>query len=192
MEFSGSTTNLTSWKRWVIDMVKNNEAKFSQHLFLMGDKFDDRVTQWFKGAIIIEHDLSVMDRGGKLETLMQICRVTMGHKITKITEVIGGSEKGLTLARLSGTYPVAISQNSAYERGLITRLVTIVMVVRGMNRRHSDYSDCLSELRSCAHGLKGGAVATIQKFQNSSQQLNQDIGDLMDGIVKQNFRRLLV
>lgn len=66
------------------------------------------------------------------------------------------------------------------------------MVVRGMNRLHSDYSDCLSELRSCAHGLKGVSVATVQKFQNSSQQLNKEIGDFMDGIVKQNFRRLLV
>jgi hypothetical protein len=151
-----------------------------------------RITQWFKGAIIIEHDLSDMDSEDKLATLMRICSGTMGHKITKLTEVIGGSEKGLTFARLSGTYPVAITQNSAYERGLFTRILTVVEVVNEMIRVHSNYSDCLSELRNCVHALKGVSVPKIREYQNSICQHNNEVVDLMGDLIEQNFRRLLV
>lgn len=173
-------------------MKKNQETKFTQHLFLLGDSFDDRVTQWFKSAVIIEHDLSDMTRDCKLAILMRICSVTMGHKITKLTEVIGSNEKGLTLARLSGSYPVVIKQTTAYERGLCTKLVNVVEGVVAMNRSHSNYSDCLYELRRSSHGLKGGPNLNIHKHQNIIEQQNKEIGDFMDGIVKQNFRRLLV
>jgi hypothetical protein len=173
-------------------MTKNLETKFTQHLFLMGERFDDRVTQWFKGALIIEHDLSEMERGCKLAILMRICSVTMGHKITKLTEVIGGSQKGMTLARLSGAYPVAITQTTAYERGLVTRLVDMVEIVVDLTKLHSDYSDCLSELRSRMHGLKGASVAHIRDAQRAIQNQNRAISDMVGGLVQQNFRRLLV
>ncbi len=173
-------------------MKKSKETKFTQHLFLMGERFDDRVAQCFKGALIIEHDLSEMERGCKLAILMRICSVTMGHKITKLTEVIGGSQKGMTLARLSGAYPVAITQTTAYERGLVTRLVDMVEIVVHLARLHADYSDGLSELRSCMHGLKGASVAHIRDAQSAIQKQNKAISDWVDGLVKQNFRRLLV
>ena len=116
----------------------------------------------------------------------------MGHKITKLTEVIGGSQKGMTLARLSGAYPVAITQTTAYARGLVTRLVDMVEIVVDLTKLHSDYSDCLSELRSRMHGLKGASVAHIRDAQRTIQNQNRAISDMVGGLVQQNFRRLLV
>ena len=173
-------------------MSKRTETKFSQHLYLMGDRFDDRITQWFKGAVIIEHDLAAISGADKFALLMRICSVTMGHKITKLTEVIGGAEKGMSLARLSGAYPVAITQETAYERGLLTRIVDVTNLVRAMNRKHENYSECLRDLRRNTHGLTGVSVSKLGAIHAAIENHNKVIGDLIAQGVTQNFRRLLV
>ena len=173
-------------------MKKRKTPNFTQHLYLMGDRFDEQITQWFKGSIIIEHDLDAIRSNDKLAILKQICSVTMGHKITKVTEVIGGSPKGLMFARLSGAYPIAITQNSGREKGLLTRLVDVVTVLRDLHRVNSVYSDCLSELRHCTHGLKGVSVAKMRELHDAIEQHAEEFDKLIDSGVGQNFRRLLV
>lgn len=168
------------------------EFKFTQHLYLMGDRFDDRLPEWFKGSIVIEHDRDEMHSRDKLAKLMQIAGITMGHKITKLTEVIGGSDKGLAFAKLSGAYPIVIEQHSQNQKRVASKLVKLAADMKLLDGAYTTYSSILNCVGATAKGLKGASPAEMQKIADPVRDQHQQFIDSITNLAEQNFRRILI
>jgi hypothetical protein len=173
-------------------MSKGTKSKFTQHLYLMGDRFDAQVAQWFKGAVIIEYDLSQMSHGNKFFKLGKLCGVSLGHQVTKVTEIIGGPAKGVTLAKLSGAYPVVLSSRSAYERGLITRILELFDYVQILRISSERYVENLYGVVRYTHGLKGSSAAELNDIADAIHKQHCGAEASLISLIKQSIRSLLI
>lgn len=173
-------------------MKNKSMPNFCQHLLLMGDRFDAQVTQWFKGAVLIEHDLLRSFSDEKFSKLGRICSEAVGTKITKLTEVIGGTAKGITFAKISGSYPVVLSCNTTYERGLMTRLVEINDYLEVLENASSRYLQCLFHVSRYSRGLQKGNGAELRDIASSIREQHLFVHNSFSEIVEKNFRKLLV
>lgn len=163
-----------------------------QKIFLFGEVHDSRIDQWFKGSWVIEHDLEKLDPNGFLGKVMMIAEVTGGVKVTKMTEVITGSTKGLSFAKLSGSYPLIISQNTPYERGLLTRIVHMLQKVQTLDQLGLQYKICAEFVENFTLGMKCENSLPLSFYRKHIYDFHCVMMKSSINIAKKNFRRLII
>jgi len=171
---------------------EKNKPNFSQHLLLMGDRFDAQVTRWFKGAVVIEHDLKSKSGKHEFKEIGFLCGDTFGYKITKVTEVIGGLDKGVTLAKISGSFPLVMTCRTEEERDVQAQALELSRRIELLKDARAANFECLFGVVNCTRGAVGKSNEGLKKSAQDMWQQHLAMEDAIQNVIKVNLRSLLI
>lgn len=109
-----------------------------------------------------------------------------------MTEVMTRSTKGLSFAKLSGNYPLIISQNTPYERGLLTRIIHLLQKVHQLDKLGMQYRIHAKYLDHSTRGLKNENSMPLNFYHAHIFDFHCVMIKSGIEIAKKNFHRLII